>query len=239
MLKVLLTHIDEHRCKDVCGEAERANHKVHYGRLQLVSNLLCVSCGLTYLVFVRPRRTSNEGFANVYCKSSEKSDPGVGHAHRGKLPDKHHNPMLKGRSALVAQNGLLYAQHFRVCETCIEIFFRRQVVKDGLGLYRSNDGPYRTKETADEKRTCNPDGVRGFGPGHTCQCSSCTEAGLQRSEAVKGLGVSKHTDTCTDRNSSVFSTFHCLIKGIRISRSPCAARISCSGRHVYSLKVRR
>lgn len=147
--------------------------------------------------------------------------------------------MLKSRSTFESQNGMLYAQHFRICETCIEFFFRWQVVKDGLGLDRSNDGPYRTKETADEERTCNPDGVGGFGPGHTCQRSSSAEAGLQRSEAVFVLGAFKHTDTCTDRNSSVFSTFHCLIKGIRMSRSPCAARISCSGRHVYSLKVRR
>lgn len=175
----------------------------------------------------------------MYCKSSEKSYPGVGHAHRRKLPDKHHNPMLKSGSTLVAQNGMLYTQHFRICEACIEVFFCWQVVKDRLGLNRSNDSPYRTKETADEKRTCNPDGFGGFGPGHTCQCSSSAEACLQRSETVKVLGISKHTDTCTDLNSSVFSTFHCLIKGIRMSRSPCAARISCSGRHVYSLKVRR
>ena len=175
----------------------------------------------------------------MYCKSREKSDPGVGHAHRGKLPDENHNPMLKSRSAFVAQNGMLYAQHFRICETCIEVFFRWQVVKDRLGLDRSNDSPYRTKETADEQRACDPDGVGSFGPGHTCQCSSSAEAGLQKSEAVTVLGVSKHTDTCTDLNSSVFSIFHCLIKGIRMLRSPCAARISCSGRHVYSLKVRR
>lgn len=43
MLKVLLTHIDEDRCKDVCGQTEKSNHEVHYGRLQSVSNLLCVS----------------------------------------------------------------------------------------------------------------------------------------------------------------------------------------------------
>lgn len=53
------------------------------------------------------------------------------------------------------------------------------------------------------------------------------------------MKMRKYTDTCTDRNSSYFSTFHCRIKGTKMLRSPCAARIALKGFQVYNLKVRR
>jgi hypothetical protein len=53
-----------------------------------------------------------------------------------------------------------------------------------------------------------------------------------RSQFLSSWEVRRLTDTCTDLNSSYFSTFHCRMSGIRTLLSPRAARISFRGFHV-------